>query len=101
MAEHFGWDDIKRDRAHDPAVRAGYDAAERRIQLGIQVRAMREAKGLSQHDLAKLLHTSRSTIAQLEAGACEPRIDTLDRVGRAFDAYLVVEHRALEGSSTV
>jgi len=65
-----------------------------------QVAERRQARGLSQRELAELTGTTQSAIARLEAGGRPPRIDTLLRIADALDADLHVElrPRQLEGS---
>jgi predicted transcriptional regulator len=56
-----------------------------------QVSERRQARGLSQRELAELTGTTQSAIARLEAGGRPPRIDTLLRIAEALDCELVVE----------
>jgi transcriptional regulator with XRE-family HTH domain len=58
-----------------------------------QVADRRQAKGLSQRELAELVGTTQSAIARLERGGRPPRIDTLLRIADALDCELVVELR--------
>jgi ribosome-binding protein aMBF1 (putative translation factor) len=72
-------------------------------QIAEQVAAQRQARGLSQAELAALCGTTQSAIARLESGGRPPRIDTLLRVSNALDCNLVVELRprtAPEGGET-
>ena len=62
-------------------------------QIAEQVAAQRQARGLSQAELAALCGTTQSAIARLESGGRPPRIDTLLRVSNALDCNLVVELR--------
>src|SRR3954451_18736592 len=58
-----------------------------------QVAAQRQARGLSQKELAELVGTTQSAIARLESGGRPPRIDTLLRIAEALDCELIVELR--------
>ena len=51
----------------------------------------RQARGLSQRELAELVGTTQSAIARLERGGRPPRIDTLLRIADALDCDLVVD----------
>jgi transcriptional regulator with XRE-family HTH domain len=62
-------------------------------QIAEQVAAQRQARGLSQHELAQITGTTQSAIARLEKGGRPPRIDTLLRIAQALDCDLVVELR--------
>jgi transcriptional regulator with XRE-family HTH domain len=53
----------------------------------------RQAKGLSQRELAELVGTTQSAIARLERGGRPPRIDTLLRIADALECDLVVDLR--------
>jgi transcriptional regulator with XRE-family HTH domain len=58
-----------------------------------KVASRRQAKGLSQRELAELVGTTHSAIARLERGGRPPRIDTLLRIADALDCDLLVELR--------
>jgi transcriptional regulator with XRE-family HTH domain len=51
----------------------------------------RQAKGLSQRELAEIVGTTQSAIARLERGGRPPRIDTLLRIADALECDLVVD----------
>ena len=58
-----------------------------------QVVEQRQARGLSQRELAELTDTTQSAIARLESGGRPPRIDTLLRIAEALDCELIVRLR--------
>lgn len=90
MRRRQDWDALRQDRLAAPAARAGYERARRAFELGEQIRALREAHGLSQTELAGRMGTTQPAIARLEAGRVAPRLETLDRVAEALDVQLVV-----------
>ena len=49
-----------------------------------KMKALREAAGLTQEQLAEKALTSRSMIAGMEVGAKKPSLDLLDRVAAVF-----------------
>jgi transcriptional regulator with XRE-family HTH domain len=61
--------------------------------IASQVAEQRQARGLSQRELAELVGTTQSAIARLESGGRPPRIDTLLRLSNALDCELVVQLR--------
>jgi transcriptional regulator with XRE-family HTH domain len=66
-------------------------------RLGRNVRTLREARGLTQAQMAKLAELPRATWANLESGAANPTLAVLDRVATAFQVTLeelVAEARA-------
>ena len=85
------WDDLKAARAGDSAVEAAYAAAKLAFELGEQVRGMREERGWSQRDLAKLTGMTQPSIARFEAGWTTPTLPILERIANAFDTTLSVE----------
>jgi ribosome-binding protein aMBF1 (putative translation factor) len=90
MTKRATWDEVKAARADSPARRAGYDKAGRAIRLAFEIRELREARGLSQRELAERVGTTQSAIARLEAGNISPSLPTLDRVAEALGAELTV-----------
>ena len=58
-----------------------------------KVAERRQAKGLSQRELAEIVGTTQSAIARLERGGRPPRIDTLLRIADALECDLVVDLR--------
>lgn len=84
------WDDVKRERAGSPARRRGYGRADRSVRLAMEIRSLREQRGLSQRDLADRLGTTQSAVARLEAGHISPSLPTLDKVADALGVELVV-----------
>ena len=87
------WFELCRELLEDAEAQAGYEAADRAIRLGRQVREIREARGMSQAELAGRMGVGRSSIARLEAGEVDPKLGTIAQLGRALDAELVVELR--------
>ena len=61
-----------------------------RLELARRVRELREARRLSQKDLADLTGTKQPAIARLESGRVIPRLDLLDRIAVAFGMRLEV-----------
>ena len=53
----------------------------------------RQARGMSQQELAILCGTTQSAIARLERGGRPPKLDTLMRIADALDAELLLEMR--------
>lgn len=63
------------------------------VLIAQQVTEQRQARGLSQRELAELCGTTQSAIARLESGARPPRLDTLLRIASALDCELSVRFR--------
>jgi HTH-type transcriptional regulator / antitoxin HipB len=68
----------------------------RAVRLGMEVKARREATGLSQRELAELVGTRQPNVARLEAGHVLPTLSTLERVAEALGLTLEVGFSAAE-----
>jgi ribosome-binding protein aMBF1 (putative translation factor) len=82
------WEEIKAARGASPARRRGYEQAGRALRLALEIRALREKKGLSQRELAERMGTTQSAIARLEAGNISPSLATLDKIAQALGVEL-------------
>lgn len=91
MASRVTWSDLKKRRRGGAQIREGYVAARAGYRLAERVRTLREHRGLSQQDLADRIGSTQSAVSRLESGGAEPSLTTLERIGRALDAELVVE----------
>jgi ribosome-binding protein aMBF1 (putative translation factor) len=87
------WAELSAHRLAAPAAEEGYWKAHRSRLVAEQIKALREAKGLSQAQLAERVGTTGSMIARLEAGCITSDLDTLDRVAAALDAQLAIGFR--------
>lgn len=77
--------------ARDSAeVGEGYRKARLSYEFGCRVRELREAKSMSQQELALKMSTSQSTIARLEAGGVDPKLSTVRRVAEVFGIPITV-----------
>ena len=90
MTTRKTWQDIKAARADSDGRRRGYEQVGRAIRLAFEIRALREARGLSQRDLAEMVGTTQSAIARLEGGHVSPSLNTLDRIADALNVELSV-----------
>jgi transcriptional regulator with XRE-family HTH domain len=76
----------------DPEVRALRIEAQSRAGIPLQIRAMREIRGLTQEKLAEKIGTTQNTISRLEnPKSTTPNISTLERLAVAFDVGLIVQ----------
>lgn len=53
--------------------------------LGTRLKKLRQQRGLSLRELAKLAHMSHSFIADIEAGRSTPSLDTLQALAKALN----------------
>jgi ribosome-binding protein aMBF1 (putative translation factor) len=94
MAGRVRWAELREELLARPKVKEEYDRLCHAFTLGQQIRALREAKGMSQQRLAEQIGSTQSAVARLEAGMFEPKLDTLRRVSEALEADLIVELRS-------
>ncbi|HWB33079.1 MAG TPA: helix-turn-helix transcriptional regulator [Acidobacteriaceae bacterium] len=58
------------------------------VRLGRRLSALREARGLSQTQLADMAEIGRAHLSQIENGAVAARIDTLKAIADALELTL-------------
>jgi DNA-binding XRE family transcriptional regulator len=72
----------------DPVFVAGYELSYADLKLGIMLRQVREAAGLTQEQVAWRLGTQKSTISRMENHAEDVRLSTLRAYAQAVGAEL-------------
>ncbi|WP_214320810.1 helix-turn-helix domain-containing protein [Nonomuraea sediminis] len=90
MTERMSWREIRNRRMAEPGATEAYEAARLAHELGKTVRTMREARGLSQNDLARAAGMTQPTVARFEAGGTIPTLPIIERLANALDADLEV-----------
>lgn len=80
----------------EPGAVAAYRAAGLAYELGRMVRQLREQRGWSQSQLARVASMTQSAVARFEAGGTVPSLPVLDRLASALDTDLVVRFAARE-----
>jgi DNA-binding XRE family transcriptional regulator len=86
-------DDLDRfiaEQRRDPEFDAAYLDAQARSSLLAGCVRLRKAAGLTQAEVARAMGTTQSAVSDLEAGAADPRLGTLQRYARAVGAHLEV-----------
>jgi transcriptional regulator with XRE-family HTH domain len=68
----------------------GSDLGSEFVSVGEQVRRLRLAAGLTQHQLACRTGSSQPALAHIEAGRRTPTLSTLEKLARALGHDLVV-----------
>jgi len=81
------------EQSHDPAFAAAYEDAQTRTELLASCIRLRKEAGRRQADVARAMGTTQSAVSDLEAGATDPRLGTLQRYARAVGARLDVALR--------
>jgi len=81
------WEDLK-----DPEFRAHYQEERKALNLAMKIAKLRQKKGLSQQQLAKLMGTSQQAISRLESGEYEGfTIKTLEKIAEATGTRVKIE----------
>ena len=88
------------EQQRDPAFAARLAEADAAWEVALQIAALRRQAGLSQKELAALLHTSQQQISRLEsAGYAGHSLSMLRRVAEALHARVRVVFEPLEESN--
>lgn len=76
----------------DPEFRAHYQEERQALKLAMKITKLREKKGLSQQELAKLMGTSQQAISRIESGDYEGfTLKTLKKIAEATGTQLEIE----------
>lgn len=76
----------------DPEFRAYYREERQALKLAMKIVRLREKKGLSQQQLAKLMDTSQQAISRIESGEYEGfTLKTLEKLARATGTQIKIE----------
>jgi len=78
------FDQYLEDQLQDPTFAARFEHAGEAWDVALQITALRQQAGLSQKELAKLLHTSQQQISRLESAGYEGH--SLSMLRRVADA---------------
>jgi len=78
-------------KMENPKFRAVYDEVSMKMNIGEQIAQLRHEAKLSQVELARKVHTSRSAIARYESGDYDGyNVGTLTRIARALHKILKI-----------
>lgn len=89
--EKTNFDNYLEKQLQHPEFTAQYDAAGEAWDVALQISELRRRSGLSQKELAKLLHTSQQQISRLESATYEGHsLSMLRKVAHALHARVRV-----------
>jgi ribosome-binding protein aMBF1 (putative translation factor) len=77
-----------------PTIVGDREVFERAYDIAVQVMELREKRGLTQAQLAERCGVDQADISRIERGATSPTARTLQRIGEALDADLLLVARA-------
>jgi len=76
----------------DPEFRAHYQEEKQALMLAMKIAKLREKKGLSQQQMAKLMGTSQQAISRIESGNYEGfTLKTLEKIAEATGTRVKIE----------
>lgn len=88
--------ELTRELGTIPGFAEGYEAAQRQQVFGLQLRELREARGLSQTRLAELSGVDQGDISRFEAGKWGKRGISFDMLERILPVLgMKLEHRVM------
>lgn len=82
---------IKQRSSTNPEFKRKVDEQNKRLAAAIAVQDLRESLGLSQRELAELVHKPQSTIARIELGSTNVTMSTLREIGEQVNKQLVIK----------
>lgn len=77
-------------KASDSEFAEGFEEGYKEFEFGVLLRQAREEAGLTQEQLARLMHTKKTAISRLENRAGDIRLSTLRKAARALGKELVL-----------
>jgi DNA-binding XRE family transcriptional regulator len=81
-----------REDIKDPEFKAHYQEERQALKLAMKIAELREKKGLSQQQLAKLMGTSQQAISRIESGEYEGfTLKTLEKIAEATGMRVKIE----------
>ena len=95
----MNWKEHKRELMKDQEFKKEYEALQPENKLTSALIRLRLAKGLTQEELARRVHTRQSAIARLESVNSLPSLSTVKRVAEALDADIDIVVRPKSLSS--
>jgi len=91
------FDHYLEEQLQDPAFAARFEHAGEAWDVALQIATLRQQAGLSQKELAKLLHTSQQQISRLESAGYEGHsLSMLRRVAEALHSRVRVIFEPVE-----
>lgn len=81
-----------REDLKDPEFKAHYQEERQSLKLAIKIAKLREKKGLSQQQMAKLMGTSQQAVSRIESGEYEGfTLKTLEKIAEATGTKVKIE----------
>jgi DNA-binding XRE family transcriptional regulator len=76
----------------DPGFRRHFEEERRALDLALKIAKLRQKKGLSQREFARLMGTSQQAISRIESGEYDGfTLKTLQKIAEATGTHLKIE----------
>jgi DNA-binding Xre family transcriptional regulator len=82
---------ILQRKERDPDFADNYESGFEDFKLGFLLKAIRMEKGISQDELARNIHTTKSAISRLENHAEDIKLSTIERVAKALGKRVIIQ----------
>ena len=82
---------IQRREEKNPNFRVGLEEERRNLRIGLLIKELRLEKAMTQEQLAREIHTTKSAISRLENHAESITLATLQKVARALGKVVHIE----------
>ena len=74
----------------EPGFREQVENEYEKLRIGERIRRLRVEQGMSQEELARKLHTTKSAVSRMENHAESVRLETLEKVASVFNKTLTI-----------
>ena len=81
---------IEKREKSTPGFKRNVEKEYENLKIGERIKQLRLEKGMTQEELAKKLHTTKSAISRLENHAESMRLSTIERVADVFEKRLEI-----------
>lgn len=82
---------VENRKKSDSDFAQNYDSGYKEFKIGVILRDARRKSGLTQEELARRVHTTKSAISRIENHAEDIKLSTIERVARALGKKIIVE----------
>ena len=82
---------IDKRKKNDPGFAEDFEKGYENFKIGAVLRQARLDKGITQEELANLIHTKKTAISRIENHAEDIRLSTLEKIAHALDKEIRVE----------
>ena len=82
---------VENRKKRDLEFAKSYDSGYEEFKIGVVLREARRKSGLTQEELARRIHTTKSAISRIENHAEDIKLSTIEKVAKALGKKILVE----------